>query len=163
MFRFKPSCTYQREQRCTVAAGASVRAQAPAGGASPWHLNMAVAPVGPESDLRRPRSCPAASTTTQQGFREPAGQRNTLQEPGYFRQELRQWEERGGCTAVPCWVSLRNSNSFKGARGVHGRKLFFTTAPTPPTPPTSWCCNHLILHHYGLSNFIKPHMILVML
>lgn len=38
-----------------------------------------------------------------------------------------------GCTAIPCWVSLRNSNSFKGARGVHGRKLFFTTAPTPPT------------------------------
>lgn len=38
-----------------------------------------------------------------------------------------------------------------------GESWLFICASPSSNHPTSWRYNHLILHHYGLSNFIKPH------
>lgn len=38
-----------------------------------------------------------------------------------------------------------------------GESWLFICARPPSNHQTSWRYNHLILHHYGLSNFIKPH------
>lgn len=56
------------------------------------------------------------------------------------------WQWKAGVVVVVSWVSLRKT--------AHN---WLFIAPPSPSHQTPRHYNHLILHHYRLSNFIKPH------
>lgn len=63
-------------------------------------------------------------------------------------------ERRGGCSRLG---EFAKSKRISGCQRSSWEKAGFLYVPPPSNHQTSWRYNHLILHHYGLSNFIKPH------
>ncbi len=63
-------------------------------------------------------------------------------------------ERRGGCSRLG---EFAKSKRISGCQRSSWEKAGFLYVPPPSNQQTSWRYNHLILHHYGLSNCIKPH------
>lgn len=63
-------------------------------------------------------------------------------------------ERRGGCSRLG---EFAKSKQISGCQRSSWEKAGFLYVPPPSNHQTSWRYNHLIVHHYGLSNFIKPH------